>query len=97
MVSFDRELHANYFDAKIRKIESVTKPVEGFKVKVSFFLGHPVVVGCRKFKWKMLWRVLYGILLCKVFGIKICPMIFTKNDTSCKVPNKLIVSQKAQT
>ena len=35
-------LHADYFGAKIRKIQPVTKAVEGFKVKVSFFLGHPV-------------------------------------------------------
>ena len=42
LVSFDRELHASYFGAKIRKIELVIKPVEGFKIKVSFFLGHPV-------------------------------------------------------
>ena len=34
MVSFNRKLHADYFGAKIRKIQPVTKPVEGFKVKV---------------------------------------------------------------
>ena len=46
MASIDRELNADYFGIKIRKIEPVIKPVikpvEGFKVKVSFFLGHPV-------------------------------------------------------
>ena len=41
LVSFNRKLHADYFGAKIRKNQPVIKPVEGFKVKVSFFFGPP--------------------------------------------------------
>ena len=42
MASINRELNVEYFGIKIRKIEPVINPVEGFKVKVPFFLGHPV-------------------------------------------------------
>ena len=66
MVSINRELNVDYFGIKIRKIEPVIKPVEGFKVKVSFFLGHPVLLsrprsgsfGTMKLGRKLFWASL---------------------------------------
>ena len=42
LVSFYRELNANYFGTKIRKIKPIIKLVGGLKVKVTLFLNDPV-------------------------------------------------------
>ena len=44
LVPFDRELHADYFETKIRKNKPITQLIEGLKVTVTLLLTGPVLL-----------------------------------------------------